>query len=118
MIRERKHKHVKPTGNAGDCSVYTFMQMWRTVDVAVGGTAADLVEFLYGRNTYTPANPKHKPGGGDGNNRQQANRATSSANFYPATKSGFCLYQKRPGEGLQMPCCGHRPKNGLYAMLR
>lgn len=35
MIRERKHNHVKPAGNTADCSVYTFMQMWRTVYVLV-----------------------------------------------------------------------------------
>lgn len=37
MIRERKHKHVKPAGNTGDCSVCTFMQMWRSVYVLVAG---------------------------------------------------------------------------------
>lgn len=38
MIREKKkHNHVKPAGNTGDGSVYTFMQMWRTVYVLVVG---------------------------------------------------------------------------------
>lgn len=37
MIRERKHNHVKPAGNTGHCSVYTFMQMWRAVYVLVVG---------------------------------------------------------------------------------